>query len=399
MTPATVATSQAAADATGLHEVRRWDVFCRVVDNYGDIGVCWRLAADLGARGHSVRLWVDDRSALAWMAPHGADGVEVLDWREPLPEVVPGDVVVEAFACDPPPGFVAAMARRRPAPVWINLEYLSAESWVERCHGLPSPQWSGPAAGLTKWFFHPGFTPATGGLLREPTLLQQRAAFDVASGRHRLGLTTKPGERLVTLFCYANPAVPALVQALAAQPTLLALTPGPAAAQVRALAGSLPPGLRVVELPWLAQPAYDRLLWSADLNFVRGEDSLVRALWAGVPFVWQLYPQHDGAHGPKAEAFIERLHADAARQAPLPTAVRSLYRAWNGLAPASEDVLRAALQTLGGPAPMHDERPHPAPWPSATRAFAQRQAAHPDLSTRLLRFVAQRAAAQRGSAR
>jgi hypothetical protein len=21
-----------------------WDIFCRVIDNFGDIGVCWRLA-------------------------------------------------------------------------------------------------------------------------------------------------------------------------------------------------------------------------------------------------------------------------------------------------------------------------------------------------------------------
>lgn len=173
---------------------RSWDLFCRVIDNYGDIGVCWRLAADLGARGQRVRLWVDDRSALAWMAPSGAEGVEVRDWREPLPDAEPGDVVVEAFACDPPASFVAAMARRQPAPVWINLEYLSAEPWVERCHGLPSPQWQGPAAGLRKWFFHPGFTAATGGLLREPGLLAQRAAFDAPAWRHELGLATRPGK-------------------------------------------------------------------------------------------------------------------------------------------------------------------------------------------------------------
>ncbi len=59
-----------------------WDLFCRVIDNFGDIGVCWRLAADLGARGESVRLWVDDASALAWMAPQGSAGVEVLRWTD-----------------------------------------------------------------------------------------------------------------------------------------------------------------------------------------------------------------------------------------------------------------------------------------------------------------------------
>ncbi len=37
------------------------DIFCAVVDNYGDIGVCWRLARQLAhEHGMTVRLWVDD---------------------------------------------------------------------------------------------------------------------------------------------------------------------------------------------------------------------------------------------------------------------------------------------------------------------------------------------------
>ena len=61
-----------------------WDIFCRVIDNHGDLGVCVRLARQLAARGVSVRLWVDDASALAWMAPDVAQGscpgLSVLPW-------------------------------------------------------------------------------------------------------------------------------------------------------------------------------------------------------------------------------------------------------------------------------------------------------------------------------
>ena len=39
---------------------RSWDVFCRVVDNYGDAAVCWRLARQLAdEHGARVRLWID----------------------------------------------------------------------------------------------------------------------------------------------------------------------------------------------------------------------------------------------------------------------------------------------------------------------------------------------------
>lgn len=146
--------------------------------------MCWRAAADLASRGQRVRLWMDDASALAWMAPrpHPA-GLSMHGWptqAQDIPQAV-GDVVIEAFGCEIPPPFLAAIARR--APLWINLEYLSAEDYVERCHRLPSPLMSGPAAGLTRWFFYPGFTAATGGLLREPDLAARQAAFASGAGR------------------------------------------------------------------------------------------------------------------------------------------------------------------------------------------------------------------------
>ncbi|MDB5895978.1 MAG: hypothetical protein JWQ88_3509, partial [Rhodoferax sp.] len=158
----------------------RWDIFCTVVDNFGDIGISWRLAADLAHRGEQVRLWADDPSALAWLAPDGCPGVTVHRWTRPLvPPVLadlpPSDVWIEAFGCDVPPEFIATMApgiaAGAPRPMWLNLEYLSAEPYVERNHGLPSPVRDAPVAGGVKWFFYPGFTPRTGGLLREPDLL------------------------------------------------------------------------------------------------------------------------------------------------------------------------------------------------------------------------------------
>ena len=93
----------------------RWDLFCRVIDNFGDIGVCWRLAADLAARGDTVRLWVDDARALAWMAPQGTPRVEVHAWAESA-QAEPAEVVVEAFGCDLPEAFVARMAARTAPP-------------------------------------------------------------------------------------------------------------------------------------------------------------------------------------------------------------------------------------------------------------------------------------------
>lgn len=346
----------------------QWDLFCRVIDNFGDIGVCWRLARDLAGRGESVRLWLDDPSALAWMAPHGAADVEVLHWRDDTPLPAPGDVVVEAFACDPPAAFVAQMAARPVPPVWINLEYLSAEAYVASNHGLPSPQLSGAGQGLTKWFYYPGFDAASGGLIREPGLPAARRAFDATRWLHAHGIVPARGERIVSLFCYANAPLPALLAALAGRPTLLLLTPGPA--QRACASWSLPGTVRCIELPWLTQDGYDRLLWACDLNFVRGEDSFVRAMWAGKPFVWQIYPQHDDAHAAKLDAFVERF--TAAADAPLARRLRTLHRGWNALADAALEL------------------PDDAAWQALCVDWRNRLLMRPDLGSALLQFARQK---------
>ena len=330
-----------------------WDIFCRVIDNHGDLGVCWRLARDLAARGHAVRLWVDDAAALAWMAPQPPASIEVCSWPQGDVQVQPGDIVIEAFGCELPAGFVARMAARRPVPRWINLEYLSAEAYVERSHGLASPQFNGPGAGLTKHFFYPGFTPRTGGLLREPGLLEGMLNFDGPGWLARRGWAARPGERVVSLFAYANPALPALLDELATQPTLLLACPGPPQAQLTNRSG-----LRTLALPYLRQDDYDRLLWACDLNFVRGEDSFVRAQWAGKPWVWQIYPQDDGAHAAKLEAFMAT--------AGLPPRWAAFWRGWNGLADL--------------PALPQPDAAQPLSW----RAHLAQQ---PDLVSQLLRFA------------
>lgn len=330
----------------------RWDIFCRVIDNHGDLGVCWRLAADLASRGETVRLWVDDPLALAWMAPSGARGVSVVRWVEPLPEVEPGDVVVEAFGCELPPRFVDRIAVRR--PVWVNLEYLSAEDYVERSHGLPSPQPQG-----VKWFFYPGFTPATGGLLREPQALTASSA----PPWHDLDVAPVRDERCVSVFAYADAPLDALFDRLDDRPTLLLLAAGASQAPaLQALKGRPQRHLRAHALPWLTQRDYDRLLFACDLNFARGEDSIVRAMWAGSPFVWHIYRQDDGVHGRKLAALLDRMAA--------PGSVHALWRAWNRL----------------GDWP--DTLPDMAAWRESSHQWRARLLAQADLTTQLLQFVA-----------
>ena len=370
-----------------------WDIFCRVIDNHGDLGVCWRLSCDLAARGQQVRLWVDDASALQWMAPGALQGevpgVRVLPWTQPidpalLASLPASNVWVEAFGCEIAPEFIAACAcpssaggrfDSRTAPTWINLEYLSAEPWVERMHALPSPVQHGPAAGRTKWFFYPGFTPHTGGLLREQDLAARQQAFDGAAWLQAQGIDAR-GERITSLFCYEPPPLGALLRQLdtATTPTHLLVTAGRAARAVarcledendlQRLSGQREQ-LSLSYLPHLTQRAYDELLWACDVNFVRGEDSLVRALWAGAPLVWHIYPQpEDDAHHAKLGAFLDWLQA--------PASLRRFHHVWNGIE--------------AGPLPEIDLPG----WRACVQAARQRLLEQPELGTQLIGFVAQK---------
>ena len=373
----------------------RWDIFGKVVDNYGDAGVCWRLARQLAAEhAMDVTLWLDDVAALARIAPgvdpardvQNAAGLTVRRWAEPFAETPPPDVAVEAFGCGLPENYVAAMARAAPAPAWFVLEYLSAETWVEGSHGLASPH---PRLPLSRRFWFPGFTVETGGLIREHGLLAARDAFWRNDAAQRalwsslLVPPVAPDEIRVSLFCYPNPALPALFDAWTDgdAPVACMVPQGVAAGALDAwTGGNVPhPGhpfrrgrLSIYAIPFVGQDDYDRLLWLSSVNFVRGEDSFVRAQWAARAFAWHIYPQADDAHWRKLDAFVDRYVPGLAPASA--GALRRFWRAWNGASDAGP--IEAAWLDFAAVRPQLERQ---------AVAWAAHLAALPDLADRLVK--------------
>ena len=343
-----------------MNPIHSVDIFCRVIDNFGDAGVCWRLARALARAGLSVRLWMDDLHRLQRLRPdmntalprQSLDGFTLLRWDDASPEgYQPADLVIEAFACRMPDPMLDALAAAVPRPAWINLDYLTAERWAKDSHGLPSPH---PRLPLTQYFYFPGFESGTGGLIREADLDDAKHAFDAKArsdflsrlGVHSGASQSSPSDRLppnntdrllVSLFCYPIAPVDALFAAMQTGPRVCCLVPeGVASDAVRRLTGGrADPGteisigqLNLKVIPFLEPDDYDRLLWSCDLNFVRGEDSLVRAHWAQQPFIWQLYPQEERAHLAKMEAFLDVFLAQD-NALLWGRSVRDFWQAWN----------------------------------------------------------------------
>jgi len=387
-------------------------IFCAIVDNFGDIGVCWRLARQL-TREHGLRvtLWVDQvAEAKYFIASQGypdfpavCEGVDVQCWSTAIrdhAEVLQSDLLIEAFACHLPPSLLKAMGQVGRLPIWVNLEYLSSEPWVAEHHLLASLlQLPGAAAHsnpVRKTFFFPGFTPETGGLLREAELLQRHAHWqrNVSEGRRRLlrrwhpGVadTLAPDTLLISLFSYETAAIASWLQALANDrvPSLLLVSQGRSLASVAAFfeqplqVGELVccGELQVLVIPFIAQDEYDELLSLCDFNAVRGEDSFVRAQWAARPLLWHIYPQEDRVHLQKLEAFLMLQQAQMptcdALEAASALALGQFMRFWN----QGEDCGEL----------WHHLRPQLSGLRERAGKWQQHLAEMPDLATSLLRF-------------
>jgi len=365
------------------------DLFCRVVDNFGDIGVCWRLAQQLVRdQGCVVRLFVDDFQTFARIErtlDSSADrqtlnGVVILRWDEAVIAAhyaAPSDAVIEAFACDLPQIVIDRMVAAATPPVWLDLEYLSAEDWVESHHAIPSLN---PSTGLQKTLFFPGFTPKTGGLSRETGLIARRKAFqnDPATQnqwRQQHGLPPlQPGTLDISLFCYDDAPLTPLIHALAKTPQQIRFfaPEGVATAQITALQNTLPGNITLQTIPFLRQNDYDQLLWTSHLNFVRGEDSFVRAIWAGRPFIWQIYRQEKQAHLVKLNAFLHTYSRNLS--ATLAGSLAQFTVMW--------DVggLEEGAKGMRFFADLPDLSSHAQDW-------AETQAEQPDLASQLVRFI------------
>jgi uncharacterized repeat protein (TIGR03837 family) len=405
---------------------QRWIILCQVIDNFGDAGVCWRLSRQLALEhGAQVELWIDDPlraqaiGAASFVEPANTGSVTLVQWNLGRDSALlcqeafggaganTANAVVAAFACPTPQPLLERMIGKQ--ITWLNLEYLSAEPWVENSHLLTSPK-----DGLSETFFFPGFFPTTGGLLRERAMLALNSnqndlpAVRVTEREHLLklfGLATEEKQKSwlahswISLFCYPQAPIPQLVAQIRATgtPTLMIVPHGVGSKsidQLELFAHSRSPNLTaqgacqwfcldqltVVRVPLMSQADYDRLLAQCELNLVRGEDSLVRAIWARRPFLWHVYPQEEQTHLVKLDAFVQRVLA------PMPQAqsVIEAFAWWNH---------SGSKAKLANPSPLVAKLLENAlhqpenPWQKLVADTAQRLALQTDLCTQLVELV------------
>lgn len=343
-------------------------LFCRVIDNFGDIGVAWRLARLWAAHGAQVVLWHDDeKSANQLIQNEQIDNVRLMRWDDDIDRAIGREAarqmpscVVEMFACDLPDAALAVVRERR--LLWLNWEYLSAEAWAQNWHGTLSLQ----SDGTRKYFWLMGFSQESGGLLHEADyreraiLMQQDAAQNALLRRLRLPeawLTDAwAAERW---FCFAyDSAIWARWLRLWAEADVRreCWLAGHQIADALRRAGAIPEmalreigdvwqcgNVRLVRIAFVAQCELDAVLQVADGAIVRGEDSFVRAQLAGKPMIWHIYPQDEMAHAVKLHAFWQQVYP---RDAAWSAAHALLSDALNGVMAADDADMAAAWRSL-----------------------------------------------------
>lgn len=304
-------------------------LFCTVIDNFGDIGVSWRLAQSLQNNLNAeVWLWIDNTAALSTLVPEihtlpaQYQNIHIRAWQEgkwaDLNHAPAPQVVIETFACTLPDSVLSVIQHQH--ATWINWEYLSAEDWAIRTHAMPSLQ----SSGVAKYFWQMGFSPDSGGLLRESDYLTQYQSFTLEQQqkwRSLHQLPPKPSHRIEWLwFGYASPIWSKWLHTLQSLDIPLSIyLSGGQILQSLKNDGFLPPyfgengekhwisgSLELHILPFLPQSEFDRLLWSVDAHIIRGEDSFVRSQYTGKPFFWHIYQQEEQAHIIKLDAFWQK---------------------------------------------------------------------------------------------
>jgi uncharacterized repeat protein (TIGR03837 family) len=347
------------------------DIFCRVIDNFGDAGVAWRLGTQLALEhDFSVRIFIDFPDVLAKITPQVLNSAhpKIHHWSE-ADTAAPAQLVLSTFCCRVPEAYVRAMQAQAKKPVWINVEYLSAEPWVETHHKLPSLR----PDGLIEYFFYPGFTEKTGGLLRE------HAARNRMESAKTAPQVLSDAPFTVSVFCYETPSLVALIDGMndVGAPVHLLIPEGKVSAQLGLASAHVTRTQGCVTLeaiPFTDQAGYDQLLERCDFNIVRGEDSFVRAQWAAKPFLWHIYPQAENAHVAKLQAWLERFGSD------IPTAqfrgdLACFFQAWSACEPT---IIRALWPAL------YARR---AAWQRACALWRARLTTQPDLATQLVEFA------------
>lgn len=309
-------------------ELKTLDIFCEIIDNYGDIGVVYRTAKELQKifPKSKIRAFLNRldefkkiNSQVLDLPSQNIDGIEYITFdylRDNANELLTAQVIIEAFGCQIPEEYMEIAYDN--SELLINLEYLSAEDWIEDFHLQSSPLGRGK---LKKVFFMPGFTEKSGGVITDSNYLEriQRVLEnkEFYEKKYLSDIEDRENKIVGTLFSYEKNFTPLLEDLKKLDKDVVILAMGEKTQDslrkilknfsIEDFRNSLKYGkIEIRFLNFLNQEEYEELINIVDFNFVRGEDSFIRAVLTGKPYMWHIYCQEEYAHMDKIEGFLDK---------------------------------------------------------------------------------------------
>ena len=309
-------------------ELKTLDIFCEIIDNYGDIGVVYRTAKELQKifPESKIRAFLNRldefkkiNSQVIDLPSQNIDGIEYITFdylRDNANKLLTAQVIIEAFGCQIPEEYIEIAYDN--SELLINLEYLSAEDWIEDFHLQSSPLGRGK---LKKVFFMPGFTEKSGGVIADSNYLEriQRVLEnkEFYEKKYLSDIEDRENKIVGTLFSYEKNFTPLLEDLKKLDKDVVILAMGEKTQDslrkilknfsIEDFRNSLKYGkIEIRFLNFLNQEEYEELINIVDFNFVRGEDSFIRAVLTGKPYMWHIYCQEEYAHMDKIEGFLDK---------------------------------------------------------------------------------------------
>ncbi len=316
-------------------------VLCKVVDNFGDIGVVWRLCCQLSNQikkekfTSKINLIVDDlvsfnkicNSVDSNKSFQIVENINIFNWNDEklcYDEFSKNDgenlsVILEVFQCGRPSWMEKILFEEklnRTVQI-IMIDYLTAEKYAEDFHCLQSLTRSSK---VQKVNFMPGFTNKTGGLIidseweqlcdykNNKTLL----CFTYDRNWDALANACKKSNNIEKVLIAPGKGFESLKKSFYSD---LGVITNPKNGRVKGLnVVSLDrtyfikdSNLKIEELSFMSQNEWDKMLKNCGVLFIRGEESMSRACLSGIPFVWHAYPQSDEYQLIKVRALLERM--------------------------------------------------------------------------------------------
>ncbi len=285
-------------------EIDSIDIFCQVIDNYGDVGVAYRLAREFKRvyPNKKLRFVINQIEELNLIRK--SEDIEIILYKDISKIENSADLIIESFGCEIPKEYMDKALKN--AKLIINLEYFSAEKWVDDFH----LQESFLGGNLKKYFFIPGLSEKSGGILLDNEFLERKKKVEANKEYYLEKFEIKEKYDLIgSVFSYEKnfDSLIEELKKLGKKIILLILSEKTQKNFIKYFDnGNNYDKIKFVKLPFFTYDKYEKLLALCDFNLVRGEDSFVRALLLGKPFLWHIYPQDENIHIKKLESFLEK---------------------------------------------------------------------------------------------